>query len=71
MFNELFFKLLRPGYMPGKFSEEVPAFPFWLAERRYFLAPYAMTWLLLVYLGLLWPQEHIVEMVAWLGGDGL
>jgi hypothetical protein len=46
MLNELLFKVLRRGYVPGKFRSMTAAFPEWLERRRLFLAPYAATWVL-------------------------
>lgn len=46
MFLELFFKILRPGYAPGKFRSTIGDFPEWRARRKYFLVPYGVTWLL-------------------------
>lgn len=50
MVNELFFKILRHGYVPGKFRSMIALFPDWMRRRRYFLAPYAATWALYVIL---------------------
>ena len=47
MINELAFKILRPGYVPGKFPSLVARFPEWEQRRRRFLVPYAATWVLL------------------------
>ncbi len=49
MFNEFFFKLMRPGYVPGKFLSTIAAYPRWQAERKWFLVPYALTWALILY----------------------
>ena len=46
MLLELLFKMLIPGYAPGKFKSMVGPFPEWLERRRHFVAPYALTWLL-------------------------
>lgn len=46
MVNELFFKILRRGYVPGKFPSMTATFPAWLDRRRVFLVPYAATWVL-------------------------
>ena len=54
MFNELFFKLLRPGYVPGKFKSEVARYPEWLALRKRFIGPYVLTWIVIVALGAFW-----------------
>lgn len=51
MLNELLFKILRPGYVPGKFPSMTATFPAWMRRRRVFLVPYAATWAL--YLALL------------------
>ena len=48
MFNELVFKLLKPGYVPGKFKSCVASHPEWLTRRRRLLVPYASTWVLAV-----------------------
>jgi hypothetical protein len=48
MLNELLFKILRRGYVPGKFPSMTATFPVWLHRRRIFLVPYAATWLLYV-----------------------
>jgi hypothetical protein len=55
MFNELLFKLMRPGYVPGKFHLQAPLYPEWLARRRWFLVPYALTWVLAIGLWF-WPE---------------
>lgn len=44
MFNELLFKILVRGYVPGKFRSMVGPFEVWMTRRRYFLPPYAATW---------------------------
>jgi hypothetical protein len=46
MFLELLFKIMVPDYAPGKFRSMTGPFAEWLARRRYFLAPYALTWAL-------------------------
>jgi hypothetical protein len=46
MFNELLFKILVRGYVPGKFRSMTGPFQAWMSRRRYFLPPYAMTWAL-------------------------
>lgn len=46
MLLELVFKIVRPGYAPGKFRSMTGAFPTWLARRSMFLRPYAATWAL-------------------------
>lgn len=48
MFLELFFKILQPGYAPGKFRSMTGSFTEWTAQRKYFLLPYGVTWLLWV-----------------------
>jgi hypothetical protein len=48
MFLELLFKMVVPGYAPGKFRSMTGPFTEWTARRHYFLAPYALTWLLYV-----------------------
>ena len=48
MFLELLFKMLIPDYAPGKFRSMTGPFPEWMTRRQYFLAPYAITWLLYV-----------------------
>jgi len=48
MINELLFKLLVKGYVPGKFRSMTGPFQEWMRWRRYFLAPYAATWVLAV-----------------------
>lgn len=54
VFNEFVFKVIRPGYIPGKFRSRVARFPEWVLRRRVFLGPYALT--LLAILGLwAWP----------------
>lgn len=46
MFLELFYKILRPGYAPGKFRSITGSFQHWRRRRKYFLLPYGVTWLL-------------------------
>ena len=48
MFNELLFKMIVRDYAPGKFKSMIGPFQEWMSRRRYFLAPYAATWLLYV-----------------------
>ena len=48
MFLELLFKMLVRDYVPGKFRSMTGPFTEWMAHRRHFLAPYAITWLLYV-----------------------
>ena len=48
MINELVFKLLRPGYVPGKFKLQPAPYPEWLTRRRWFLVPYTLTWLVAI-----------------------
>jgi hypothetical protein len=48
MFLELLFKMLVHDYAPGKFRSMTGPFTEWMTRRRYFLAPYAATWLLYV-----------------------
>lgn len=50
MFNELLFKMIVRDYTPGKFKFLVGPFQKWMTLRRYFLMPYAATWLLYVLL---------------------
>src|SRR5262249_1089491 len=42
MLTELFFKVLRPGYVGGHFKSTEPAFPEWMSRRRIFVAPYVL-----------------------------
>jgi len=65
MFNELFFKLLRPGYMPGKFLAVV-CFPVWMAERRWLLVPYTLTWVIILYCALPYTAGDWSEVREWL-----
>jgi hypothetical protein len=46
MFNELLFKIIVRGYVPGKFKSVTGPLPGWMSRRRYFLWPYAATWVL-------------------------
>ncbi|MBZ5496439.1 MAG: hypothetical protein LAP85_08550 [Acidobacteriia bacterium] len=46
MFNELLFKMIVRDYTPGKFKSMVGPFQEWMTRRRFFLPPYAATWLL-------------------------
>ena len=48
MFLELLFKMVVPGYAPGKFRSMTGPFSEWLRRRQMFLKPYALTWLLYV-----------------------
>lgn len=48
MLTELFFKILRPGYVGGHFKSTEPAFPEWVIRRRVFIVPYVLTWALFV-----------------------
>jgi len=48
MLTELFFKMLRPGYVGGHFKSTEPVFPEWVARRRVFVVPYVLTWALFV-----------------------
>ncbi len=50
MINELLFKMVVPGYAPGKFKSMTGQFTEWMALRRHFLVPYVATWLLYVVL---------------------
>ncbi len=43
---ELLFKILPSDYTPGKFRSLTGPFAEWNRRRRYFLAPYAITWAL-------------------------
>jgi hypothetical protein len=54
MFNEVVFKLMRPGYVPGKFRSMSPLFPAWLDKRRKLLMPYVATWMIVAALWI-WP----------------
>ena len=48
MFLELLFKMLVRDYVPGKFASMKGPYVHWMAQRRYFVVPYAVTWLLYV-----------------------
>ena len=48
MFLELLFKMLVRDYVPGKFMSLTGPYLQWAARRRYFVVPYAVTWLLYV-----------------------
>jgi hypothetical protein len=48
MFLELLFKLLVRDYAPGKFRSITGPFTEWMVRRRFFVAPYALTWLIYV-----------------------
>jgi hypothetical protein len=48
MFLELLFKMVVPGYAPGKFRSMTGPFAEWTARRRHFLTPYALTWLVYI-----------------------
>jgi len=48
MFLELLFKMLVRDYVPGKFMSLTGPYLQWAARRRYFIVPYAVTWLLYV-----------------------
>jgi len=50
MFNELLFKILVRDYTPGKFKSLTGPFQEWMTRRRQFLAPYAATWVLYLFL---------------------
>ena len=50
MFNELLFKMVVPGYTPGKFKSLTGPFQVWMTRRKHFLAPYVATWMLYVVL---------------------
>ncbi len=50
MFNELLFKILVRNYAPGKFKSLTGPFQEWMTRRRHFLAPYAATWALYLFL---------------------
>lgn len=50
MFLELLFKILVPGYAPGKFRSMTGPFAEWAVRRRHFILPYASTWGLYVVL---------------------
>lgn len=46
MLLELLFKMVVPGYAPGKFKSMVGPHVEWHARRDLFLTPYALTWML-------------------------
>ena len=46
MFLELLFKIVVPGYAPGKFRSMTGPFIEWLERRHLFLWPYVLTWAL-------------------------
>jgi hypothetical protein len=48
MLTELFFKVMRPGYVGGHFMSTTPAFPEWMTRRRILFVPYVLTWVLFV-----------------------
>jgi len=48
MFLELLFKMLVRDHVPGKFMSLTGPYLQWAARRRYFVVPYAVTWLLYV-----------------------
>jgi hypothetical protein len=48
MLLELLFKMLVRDYVPGKFMSLTGPYLQWAARRRYFVVPYAVTWLLYV-----------------------
>ena len=50
MFLELLFKIVVPGYAPGKFKSMTGPFTEWMTLRRHFLLPYVITWALYVVL---------------------
>jgi hypothetical protein len=52
MFNELLFKILARNYTPGKFKSLTGPFQEWMTRRRRFLAPYAATWALYLFLSI-------------------
>lgn len=56
MLTELFFKILRAGYVGGHFTSVEPVFPYWIKGRTMFLVPYALTWILF---GGLWVSGRI------------
>lgn len=51
---ELFYKVLSPGYVAGKFKSMTPVYPNWTEKRKYFLIPYYATWVLFFVLWV-WP----------------
>jgi hypothetical protein len=50
MFLELLFKIVVPGYAPGKFKSMTGPFTEWVTRRRHFLLPYGITWALYIVL---------------------
>jgi hypothetical protein len=50
MFLELLFKIVVPGYAPGKFRSMTGPFAEWMTRRRHFLIPYVLTWALYIVL---------------------
>lgn len=44
MFLELLFKMIVRDYVPGKFRSMVGPWQDWMARRRVFITPYALTW---------------------------
>jgi hypothetical protein len=48
MCNELLFKILVRGYVPGTFRSMTAPFAEWMVLRRHFLLPYGATWALSV-----------------------
>lgn len=48
MFLELLFKMLVRDYVPGKFASMTGPYIDWMTRRRYFVVPYAVTWLVYV-----------------------
>ena len=50
MFLELLFKIVVPGYAPGKFKSMTGPFAEWVTRRRHFLLPYVITWALYIVL---------------------
>lgn len=50
MFLELLFKIVVPGYAPGKFRSMTGPFAEWVTLRRHFLVPYVLTWALYIVL---------------------
>jgi hypothetical protein len=50
MFLELLFKMIVRDYAPGKFRSMVGPYQEWMARRRVFVVPYALTWALYLFL---------------------
>ena len=48
MLTELFFKIMRPGYVGGHFKSTEPTFPEWTHKRKVFVVPYVLTWVLFI-----------------------